>query len=123
MARADEVHESVRKFLGASPDDTKIVVDMGGAAPHDAGNAYWKTIRMNLAASDNADRLAAVLGHETTHVYADRMSDTRLTSDFNSTRFFHEGLATYVENRLFGSDETVRPKRIVAAVMRSRHEV
>jgi len=123
MARADEVHESVRKFLGASPDDTKIVVDMGGAAPHDAGNAYWKTIRMNLAASDNADRLAAVLGHETTHVYADRMSDTRLTSAFNSTRFFHEGLATYVENRLFGSDETVRPKRIVAAVMRSRHQV
>jgi hypothetical protein len=123
IARADEVHEAVRQFLEAAPGGTRIAVDMTGAAPRHAGNAYWNTIRMNLSDIEESGTRLAVLGHETTHVYVDRLSDSRLTDTFNSTRFFHEGLASYLEHRLFGSAETVRQQRSVAAVMRDRREV
>jgi hypothetical protein len=123
IERADGVHEAVRQFLQASPGGTQIVVDMTGTAPRHFGTAYWNTIRMDLSASDEPDRLLSVLGHETTHVYVDRLSDSRLADTYNSTRFFHEGLATYLEHRLFGSGTTIQPQRSVAAVMRERREV
>jgi hypothetical protein len=123
ISRADEVHEAVRQFLDAAPAQTKIVVDMTGASPRHLGDGYWNTIRIDLAETENTNELLAVIGHETTHVYIDRISDSRLVETLNSTRFFHEGLATYLEHRLFGSGATARSNRSIAAMMRQRREV
>ena len=121
--RADAVHDTVREFLGAEPEAGQISVDMSSHIARHAGLAYWKTIRLDLLVSDQPDKLRAVLGHETTHVFADRVSNSRLNDAFNSIRFFHEGLASYVEHRLFGSEETVASLRSVAATMRHRRLV
>ena len=57
------------------------------------------------------------------HVYMDHESQSRLGEDFNSTRFFHEGLATYVEYRFFQSSNKLATLRRVAAMQRARQEV
>jgi ABC-type transport system involved in multi-copper enzyme maturation permease subunit len=120
---ADEVHVAVREFLEAEPDAGQISVDMSSRIARHAGQAYWKSIRLDPLASDDPDKLRAILGHETTHVFADRISNSRLTDAFNSIRFFHEGLASYLEHRLFGSDESVASLRTVAATIRHRRLV
>jgi hypothetical protein len=122
IAQADNIHEAVRKFLG-SDSGGSIAVDMTGASPRHAGVAYWNTIRLDLAELEDPDTLRAVLGHETVHVYVNRISESRVEDAFNSTRFFNEGLATYLEHRLFGSAKTAQPERSMAAVMRHRREV
>jgi ABC-type transport system involved in multi-copper enzyme maturation permease subunit len=121
--RADDVHDAVQAFLQADPVAGQISVDMTSHIARHAGQAYWKRIRLDLQAHDEPDKLRAVLGHETTHVLADRVSNSRLTDAFNSIRFFHEGLASYVEHRLFGNDATIATLRSVAATMRHRRLV
>jgi len=103
-----------------------IVVDMTSQAPRHAGIAYWKKVRMNLppdSARANVDELLSVLGHETTHVFLEQLSDSRLQDRFGSTRFFHEGLASYVEYRFFSTPENLAELRRVAAVARARDHV
>ncbi len=119
---ADEVHERVREFLDAEPF-TRIVVDMTGVSAQHAGRAHWEKVRIDLTTSGDADVLRAVLGHETAHVYLDRMSDSRLLDVFDSTRFFHEGVASYVEYRLLRPAEDIQALWSVAAVMRARKQV
>ena len=125
LERADAVEGKVREFLrAASPG--RIVVDMTDALPRHAGVAHWKKVQMNLpydSAELDVNALAAVLGHETTHVYIDHVSKSRLNHLFNSTRFFHEGLASYLEYRLFLPPSRLASSRRVAAVMRARGEV
>jgi hypothetical protein len=121
--RADATEARVREFLGAKPIP-RIEVDLTGSAPQTAGQAHWGKIQMDLrAAHGDLDRLVSVLGHETTHVYIEHESDSRIGDDFNSTRFFHEGLATYVEYHLFLSGERLAHLRRVAAAMRARDQV
>jgi hypothetical protein len=120
---SDAAEERVRKFLDAK-SISLIEADLTGSAPHTAGVAHWKTVQMDLAAAGrNVDGLVAVLAHETTHVYIDYESRSRLDDDFNSTRFFHEGLATYVEYHLFRPADKLASIRRVAAVMRARRQV
>ena len=112
--RADAVHEQVAHFLRA-PSSGVITVDTTSLlARHNAGQAYWKKVRMLL--TDDADENAAVLGHETTHVYLDLLSEFRASQDFSSTRFFHEGLASYVEHRFFRTPERLKELRRAAVV-------
>lgn len=122
VARADETHDKVRTFFSAEPGEP-IVVDAASLLPRHAGVAFWDTIRLNLSGSDDDATLQSILGHETTHVFLERLSDRRLSEQFNSTRFFHEGVATYVEYHLFEPRAGLAGSRSVAAVMRSRDEV
>lgn len=119
---ADEVHEKVRAFFQADAGDT-IVVDATSMLPRHAGVAYWDKIRLDLTTTDHHETLLAILGHETCHVYLDRLSDSRLADQMNSTRFFHEGVASYVEYHVFHPQQGVAALHSVAAVMRSRDEV
>lgn len=122
---ADNVEARVRSFLGGTPLDS-IVVDMTSIQPRHAGQAYWRKVRMNLPYDTRGERgqeLLAVLAHETTHLYIDDLSGARISDDFNSTRFFHEGLATFVEHHLFGGPGKLEESRRVAAVLRARDEV
>lgn len=120
---ADDVHEKVRKLLGAEPVSERIAVDMTGQLARHAGQAFWEKIRMPLTESESRSMLRAILGHETAHVLIERLSDHRLSDSFSYARFFHEGVATYVECTLFEPEPGLEAWRSVAAVMRARREV
>lgn len=120
--RADAVHDRVRDFLGAT-DGVPIVADLTARERSHAGSAYWNKIRMNLADSDDPVWLAAVLGHETAHVFASRLTRSRINDAFDSTRFFNEGLASYLEFRLFRPEGSVEGYRRAAGILRTRGEI
>jgi hypothetical protein len=122
VAAADAVHEEVRRFFDAEPGEP-IVVDASTTVPRHAGVAHWEKIRLDLAAAEDPAALESTLGHETAHVFLDRLSDSRLGQHADSTRFFHEGVATYVQCRLFDRSGRLARLRRVAAVMRARGEV
>jgi len=116
------VHDTVLGFLGAGRR-SDLVVDLTSTSPRHAGTAYWKRIRMNLNAGETSAELDAILGHELTHVYIDQMSDDRVSDNFNSTRFFHEGLASYIEYRFFREPADLKNIRRLAAVAYDRDYV
>jgi ABC-type transport system involved in multi-copper enzyme maturation permease subunit len=122
LDRADKVESRVRQFLGARPIPW-INADLTGSDPHTAGVAHWKQVQVDMSLCENIDDLTAVFAHETTHVYIDSECDNRIGDDFNATRFFHEGLASYVERHLFRPADNLARSRRVAAVMHARHEV
>ncbi|MEC5129147.1 ABC transporter permease [Verrucomicrobiales bacterium BCK34] len=106
IAGADEVFEKVADYLSVSDEirSNQIIVDLTSPlGSHNAGQAYWKKIRMGLP--DKTDEALAVLGHEATHVFIDQMTDGRLEESFSSTRWFHEGLASEIEFELFRAPE------------------
>ncbi len=116
------VHDTVLQFLGAERRND-LVVDLTSTSPRHAGTAYWKRIRMNLDAGETSAELDAILGHELTHVYIDQMSDDRVSDNFNATRFFHEGLASYIEYRFFREPGDLNNIRRLAAVAYDRDYV
>ena len=104
---ADRIYKVVADFLRAGPLESagKIQVDLVNAVgSHNAGQAHWNKIRMILPKGNSkATRreAEAILGHETAHVLMSRITDGRLDESFPSTRWFHEGLASYIEYRYF----------------------
>jgi len=122
LDRADTVETKVREFLQAKPFG-RIAADLTGSVPRTAGVAHWEKVQIDLAATPGLDSLLAVLGHETTHVYIDHECQSRIDDDFNATRFFHEGMATYVEYHLFRQTNQLETLRRVGAVIRARRDV
>jgi ABC-type transport system involved in multi-copper enzyme maturation permease subunit len=124
LEEADAVEAKVRSFLGAEPLDP-IVVDLTSFQPRHAGRAYWQKVHMNLPFENSGEtgELIPVLAHETTHVFIENLAGKRLHEEFDSTRFFHEGLASYVEYHLFRPTNALARLRRVAAVARARDEV
>jgi hypothetical protein len=105
MGAADRVYEKVAALLGASPTPTRVVVDLASAvATHASGQTNWTKIRIPLDTDTSLDELRLLLGHETTHVFIEQLSDGHLSAHFNEIRCLHEGLATCVELQLFGTD-------------------
>lgn len=117
---ADQIYQTVADFLGSESDQV-IQIDMSSYSTHHLGTAYWNKLKMDLTASDDAEMLRGTLGHETTHVILESLSDNRLREAFPSTRMFHEGVATYVQRRFF-SDKPLMEQRLPAAVMVDRKE-
>lgn len=123
LPHADSVESRVRQFLQAKPIPL-IEADLTGSAPHTAGTAHWKKVNLQLfSAEGSVSNLLALLAHETTHVYMDYVTDSKISDEFNSTRFFHEGLATYIEQRFYRSASELQQSRRVAAVAFRRDQV
>lgn len=102
IAEADDVYLEVATLLQAEDHQSLIVVDLTSPlASHNAGQAYWNKIRMTFPPHYTLEEARAVFGHEVTHVVIDRISDRRLSKIFGSARWFHEGLASYVEFTVF----------------------
>ena len=117
LAASDAIHTRVASFFGVTGLAEPITVDMTSEiARHNAGQAFWKKIRMDLASGEEANENVAVLAHETAHVYLDQLSEYRLASAFPSTRFFHEGVASYLEHHFFRSPEELAQLRRTAAI-------
>ena len=133
LDRADETYETVAEFFDYE-SSVPIQIDMTGASQRHLGTAYWNKLKIDLMAHDDTASLRRTLGHETTHVILESLSDNQLRENFGSTRFFHEGVATYVERRFFAEDlesesesesesnETTSNNRLGAAVLASRKE-
>ena len=108
VKESDAIFEKVAAFLEAEESATsgKTIVDLSNpVGAHNAGQAYWKKIRMVLPPKKREDQAASILGHEVTHVLAERITDGRLEESFDATRWFHEGLASYVEFTEFRDPE------------------
>jgi hypothetical protein len=123
VALADEaggIQEKVRAFFGAEPMG-EIVADLDSHMRHVAGTAEWKRVNMNITNTRSLPEQIAVLVHETAHVYIDGVADGRLKKHGNSTRWWHEGLASYLEFRLFrpAADRT-KIQRVAAAAHRRK---
>ncbi len=122
IERSNEIHNTVTRFLDVEPL-TDILVDGSTAAGVDyAGLAFWKTIRLSVPTIEDPVQLEATLGHETTHVYIEILSKKRMGQAFRWTRFFHEGLAEYVEQRFFEDGDELDGLRFHAALAFSREE-
>lgn len=134
VENADPVFETVADFLEV-PETTRnerITVNLSSPlASHSAGQAYWKKIRMALPENPKeaegetkGEREAiAILGHELTHVFIDQITQGRLRDSFDSARWFHEGLASYVEFRFFHDDTEATPYRRWVALASRWNEV
>ena len=100
----EDVYEQIITFL-QMPDDiknTRIQVDAcNPLMAHAAGVAYWKKLRINFELYPENKDLLMVFGHEMTHVIIELGTNQVLSDNFEYSRWFHEGLATYVENRFF----------------------
>jgi hypothetical protein len=124
IAKADGIHDTVTKFLGAAPVPGRIVVDLASPViEHTLGLTNWTKIRMPLQLEMAVPSPEAILGHETTHVYIEQLSDGAMGRHFDSTRFFHEGLATYVEHRYFSTTPERLATRRLAALAQSRGRI
>jgi len=122
IERADEVHDTVTTFLRVDPVPD-ILVDGSVASGGDyAGLAFWKTIRLSLPSIEDPIQLQATLGHETTHVYIEILSSKKMGEAFRWTRFFHEGLAEYVEQRFFEDGAELKGFKLQAAIAFDRNE-
>jgi len=119
---ADAIHDRVLAFLQGDFEDP-IAGELTYTSGYHAGLAYWEKIRVNLSQNRDKETFSAILGHETAHVYIDKISKKRMSETFNSTRFFHEGLATYLEYRFFRPPEKIHSLRSVAAVTLYRDDV
>jgi len=120
---ADAAHDRVLACLELSPADVALIsVDATGSTAGTAGTARSTKIRLDLSSSEKAGELLAVLGHETTHAYVDRLSADRAARGSGS-RFFHEGLATHVEYAAFRTPRERDRLRTIAAALRARRLV
>lgn len=106
MKDSDEAFVTVADALKApeSSRAERITVDLTSPlGSHNAGQAYWKKIRMTL--QETPEESLAVLGHEIAHVVIDQITDGRLEDSFSSSRWFHEGLASWIEYQYFREDD------------------
>ncbi|MFY0524443.1 ABC transporter permease [Archangium gephyra] len=119
---ADGSFEKVRTFLGVEAGEP-IRADLSGSARHTAGTAYWNTLRMNLAGISQPEEGFAVLGHETTHVLAQRIAGVEAAPRLATLKLLSEGLASYVEYRFFHPAGAEEEYQLIAAAARARREV
>jgi ABC-type transport system involved in multi-copper enzyme maturation permease subunit len=126
IPKSDDIFVRVADFLEvpAEKRTEKITVDISNhLGAHNAGQAYWKKVRMSLPGKNSNLSAEAILGHEVTHVLADQITDGRLEERFDATRWFHEGLASYVECLLFESEAKERAEAEQLALASSWGEV
>ncbi|CAM2007863.1 ABC transporter permease [Acanthopleuribacter pedis] len=118
LEQADHIHDQVTDFLQMEAGDPISVNAMQPAGRHVAGLAFWQSIRLSSSMLLDPNQLTATLGHETVHVYADQLSNGTLNDQHETTRFFNEGLAEYLEQRYFRDPAFVDQthyERVVAA--------
>ena len=91
------IDADIRALLGAV-EPLVLDVELAGGGKFHAGQYTGGKIRMALG--DSADEIFA---HELTHAYADKLSAQRMRKHHNAMRFFNEGLAMWVAERVVSS--------------------
>lgn len=117
LPRADQIFNDVARQLGID-GGAAIDVDLSGSIENTEGTAYPNRIRMALGGKP-----AAVLAHETTHVFATRLAGGEDARELFKFVVFNEGLAHWVEQRLMSSTGLSETDRLQAAIVSQRHLV
>jgi hypothetical protein len=115
IASADKTFADVATLLhidGGAPID----VDLSGSTENHDGTAYHDRIRMSAKGKQSLDTLA----HETTHVFATRLSGGERSHHLGGMTVFNEGLAKWVEGSLFGQQPVDEEAQLVAAIVAQR---
>ncbi len=121
ISKSDSLYSLVKHFFKADIK-ARIYVDMTREYEHYAGTANWLTINMDVPEYKQLPSLMSTFVHELTHVYIDVLSDKRMMESFNSTRFFHEGLASYISYKHFKKLKDYDGFRFVSTVVYSRKD-
>jgi ABC-type transport system involved in multi-copper enzyme maturation permease subunit len=118
LQHADEIFANVAKQLdiGGGP---AIDVDLSGSEDNTEGTAFFDRIRMFANGTDPL----AVLAHETTHVFADRLAGGDRERELGKMEAFNEGLAHWVEKKLSTGSGVSDVDKLQAAIVSRRHMV
>ena len=121
---ADAVYNQVAHFFGASGESERVVVDLASpVTSHAGGMTNWTKVRLPLIGDQPLHELNVILGHETAHVLMHEIGGPFFFSDYESTRFFNEGMATVVEHKFFSSEAEVKAAHRLAAAVAARGKV
>jgi hypothetical protein len=118
LQHADEIFGDVAKQL-VIDGGMGIDVDLSGSEANTEGTAFFDRIRM---VADGPEPLA-VLAHETTHVFAERLAGGDRERELGKMEAFNEGLAHWVEQKAFRHSGLTDVDRLQAAIMSRRHLV
>ena len=122
IADADALHLAVQRVLGADAGPL-IVADLTEQSREHRGISSWTHVRVGLAAEPDPLRLRHVFTHETVHAFQHRLSDDHQGSEARATRWFAEGSAEWVANRVVGQDEARQHARRMATAAWRYHGV
>ncbi len=112
---SDSVYKKISSFFNYE-HTFKIHVDMTGDSRSYAGLAHWQNIYLNFSSVSEISEFEPILGHETVHVFLDNITDRRLNNDFTNNKFFHEGMAGFIEYSIFRNELSFAKLREEAAV-------
>ena len=115
IARADQTFEKVAALLGTEAG-APIDADLSGSTDNHEGTAYLDRIRMRVRGTESL----AVLGHETTHVFAKRLAGGESGEQLDGLMVFNEGLAKWIENQLTDARNSEEQELAAAIVSKRR---
>jgi ABC-type transport system involved in multi-copper enzyme maturation permease subunit len=118
LLHADEVFGNVAKQLDIDGGPA-IDVDLSGSEDNTEGTAFFDRIRMIA----NGPEPLAVLAHETTHVFAERLAGGDRERELGKMEAFNEGLAHWVEKMLSSGRGISDVDKLQAAIISRRHMV
>ncbi|MBX3272170.1 MAG: hypothetical protein KF729_18030 [Sandaracinaceae bacterium] len=119
-ADADAIHAAIQRELGAEPGPL-LAADLTEESAEHRGIASWTHLRIGLAAEPDPIRLRHVFAHETAHAFQHTISDQRQSDAGDATRFFAEGGAEHLADRVVPNEAARRAARAVAAATWARH--
>jgi len=118
IGQADRTFADVAALLQIDPGGP-IDVDLSGTTANHAGTAYFDRIRMHVRGTE----ATAVLAHEITHVFAKRLAGGESGDQLNGMMVFNEGLAQWVEDKLFTDGKPSEEHALAAAIVSKRRMV
>ncbi|MEL7371294.1 MAG: hypothetical protein AAFN74_20395 [Myxococcota bacterium] len=111
LAQIPRIDERVRTMLGVKTP-LSLDVELSGGGRYHAGRYTGGKIRMSVG--ENADDIFA---HELAHAYADLLSHKRVLTHHNAVRFFNEGLAMWVAEKISKNTEEANAHRAWAGAL------
>ncbi|MCC6807952.1 MAG: hypothetical protein IT381_11050 [Deltaproteobacteria bacterium] len=119
LEAADAVYADVRAVFGKDAG-ALIAVDLGGSREGTLGTTHWTEVHIDFSQHDTLAAQKETLAHETAHVFISVLADRRLDDRFADARFFHEGLANYVQLQTYGTPQKKENRRFVASVLHAQ---
>ncbi|MBX2838764.1 MAG: ABC transporter permease [Gammaproteobacteria bacterium] len=113
IEQADADYQAIANYLGVT-SDPYIQTDLTDKLSHAAGLATWKTIKMDLKIPDDGFN-QHVLAHESVHVFQGVESERAMMEARGHTKFFSEGMADYVAQRIAPYDAVKEINETVGA--------
>lgn len=119
---ADDTYAALADMIGTEVIPT-IRANLMASSDHFAGQAAWKTLRMDITGVRDLAYYRHVLAHETVHVLQATESARQLRTHFNSVRFFIEGSAEYLTFEVLPATARRQRNWVTAATAATRLKI